>query len=148
MPNVNKSQLIEIILPGVATTGNQQTKIQFNDQPYLRFKKIQGVEVLNSSDMTLSPSNKTPISNAQMKGAYLTLYLNDPQNPANVGEWIQNVPFTLLHRIQNASNDPFIRSMFNLNDQVIYWEKCYISLPTAYGNIGDVSFLIQVYFKD
>jgi len=148
MPNVNKSQLIELILPGVATTGNQSTKIQFNDQPYLRFKKIQGVEVLNSSDMTLSPSNKTPISNAQMKGAYLTLYLNDPQNPANVGEWIQNVPFTILHRIQNASNDPFIRSMFNLNDVVIYWEKCYISLPAAYANTTDVSFLIQVYFKD
>jgi hypothetical protein len=148
MPNVNKSQLIEIILPGVATTGNQQTKIQFNDQPYLRFKKVQGVEVLNSADMTLSPSNKTPISNAQMKAAYLTLYLNDPQNPANVGEWIQNVPFSLLHRIQNAATDPFIRSMFNLNDQVIYWEKCYISLPVAYANTTDVSFLIQVYFKD
>jgi len=148
MPNVNKSQLIEIILPGVATTGNQQTKIQFNDQPYLRFKKVQGVEVLNSADMTLSPSNKTPISNAQMKAAYLTLYLNDPQNPANVGEWIQNVPFSLLHRIQNAANDPFVRSMFNLNDQVIYWEKCYISLPVAYANVTDVSFLIQVYFKD
>jgi hypothetical protein len=148
MPNVNKSQLIELILPGVAVTGNQQTKIQFPDQPYLRFKKIQGVEALNSNDMALSPANKTPISNTQMKGAYLTLYLNDPQNPANVGEWIQNVPFTLLHRIQNASSDPFVRSMFNLNDQVIYWEKCYISLPVAYANTTDVSFLIQVYFKD
>jgi hypothetical protein len=148
MPNVNKSQLIELILPGVAVSGNPSTKIQFPDQPYLRFKKIQGVEVLNSNDMTVSPSNKTPISTAQMKGAYLTLYLNDPQNPANVGEWIQNVPFTVLHRIQNASTDPFVRSMFNLNDQVIYWEKCYISLPTAYLNTTDVSFLIQVYFKD
>lgn len=148
MPNVNKSQLIELILPGVATTGNQSTKLQFADQPYLRFKKIQGIEVLNSNDMALSPSNKTPISNTQMKGAYLTLYLNDPQNPQNVGEWIQNVPFTILHRIQNASNDPFVRSMFNLNDQVIYWEKCYISLPVAYGNTTDVSFLLQVYFKD
>lgn len=148
MPNVNKSQLIELILPGVATTGNQSTKIQFLDQPYLRFKKIQGLEILNSNDMAVSPSNKTPISNTQMKGAFLTLYLNDPQNPANVGEWIQNVPFTILHRIQNAASDPFIRSMFNLNDQVIYWEKCYITLPTAYANTTDVSFLIQVYFKD
>lgn len=148
MPNVNKSQLIELILPGVAGTGNQSTKIQFPDQPYLRFKRITGVEILNSNDMAKSPSNKTPIDATQMKGAYLTLYLNDPQNPQNVGEWIQNVPFSILHRIQNASNDPFVRSMFNLNDQVIYWEKCYVSLPTAYGNVTDVSFLIQVYFKD
>ena len=148
MPNVNKSQLIELILPGVAVSGNQTTKIQFPDQPYLRFKKIQGIETLNSNDMALSPSNKTPISNTQMKGAYLTLYLNDPQNPQNVGEWIQNVPFTILHRIQNASNDPFVRSMFNLNDQVIYWEKCYVSLPVAYGNTTPISFIFYVYFKD
>ncbi len=148
MPNVNKSQLIEVILPGVATTGNQSTKIQFADQPYLRFKKVQAIEVLDSTDMTLSPTNKTPISAAQMKTSYLTLYLNDPSNPANVGEWIQNVPFTLLHRIQNAATDPFVRSMFHLDNQVIYWEKCYITLPVAFANTTDVSFLVQVYFKD
>ena len=148
MPNVNKSQLIEVILPGVASTGNQSTKIQFADQPYLRFKKVQAIEVLDVTDMTLSPTNKTPISAAQMKTSYLTLYLNDPSNPANVGEWIQNVPFTLLHRIQNASTDPFVRSMFHLDNQVIYWEKCYITLPVAFANTTDVSFLVQVYFKD
>jgi len=148
MPNVNKSQLIEVILSGVATTGNQSTKIQFADQPYLRFKKVQAIEVLDVTDMTLSPTNKTPISAAQMKTSYLTLYLNDPSNPANVGEWIQNVPFTLLHRIQNSATDPFVRSMFHLDNQVIYWEKCYITLPVAFANTTDVSFLVQVYFKD
>ena len=148
MPNVNKSQLIEIVLPGVATTGNQATKIQFPDQPYLRFKKIQGIETLSNNDMTLSPTNKTPLSTAQIKTCYLTLYLNDPANPANVGEWIQNVPFTILHRIQNSANDPFVRSMFHLDNQVIYWEKCYITLPVAFANTNDVSFLLQVYFKD
>ena len=148
MPNVNKSQLIEIVLPGVATTGNQATKIQFPDQPYLRFKKIQGIETLSNNDMTLSPTNKTPLTTAQLKTCYLTLYLNDPANPSNVGEWIQNVPFTILHRIQNSANDPFVRSMFHLDNQVIYWEKCYITLPVAFANTADVSFLLQVYFKD
>ena len=107
MPNVNKSQLIEIVLPGVATTGNQATKIQFPDQPYLRFKKIQGIETLSNNDMTLSPTNKTPLTTAQLKTCYLTLYLNDPANPSNVGEWIQNVPFTILHRIQNSALTSF-----------------------------------------
>jgi len=109
---------------------------------------VQAIEVLDSTDMTLSHTNKTPISAAQMKTSYLTLYLNDPSNPANVGEWIQNVPFTLLHRIQNAATDPFVRSMFHLDNQVIYWEKCYITLPVAFANTTDVSFLVQVYFKD
>lgn len=148
MPNVNKSQLIELVQVGVASTGNQTTKIQFPDQPYLRFKNIQGIEILNVTDMSLTPSGRTPISAAQMKTAFITLYLNDPANPKNVGEWIQNVPFTLLHRVQNASTDPFVRSMFHLQDQVIYWEKCYITLGAPFGNNTDVSFLIQVYFKN
>mgnify|MGYP006267747439 CR=1 FL=1 len=148
MPNVNKSQLIEVVLPGVAAPGNPSTKVQFPDQPYLRFKKIQGIEVLNQNDMTASPSNKTPIDNNQMRKAYLTLYLNDVNNPKNVGEWIQNVPFTILHRIQNASSDPFVRSMFHLDNQVIYWEKCYITLASPLLNTTDVSFLLNVYFKD
>ena len=147
MPKVIKSQLIELINQGVAGSGNGATKIQFADQPYLRNKQITGIEILNNDDMSATPSNRTPITNAQMQKSYLTLYLNDPMNPKSVGEWIQNVPFTLLHRIQNASNDPFIRDMFNLADQVIYWEKCYITLSTAFNNTTDVSFLLNVYFK-
>jgi hypothetical protein len=147
MPNVNKSQLIEVVLPGIAG-GNQSTKLQFPDQPYLRFKKIQGIEVLTNNDMSASPTNKTPITTAQTKISYLTLYLNDVNNPKNVGEWIQNVPFAILHRIQNSANDPFVRSMFHLDNQVIYWEKCYITLSAPFVNTNDVSFLLQIYFKD
>ncbi len=141
-----KSQLIEVILPGVAG-GNQTTKIQFPDQPYLRNVNTLGIEVINVNDMTLSPSNKTPLSTAQMKAAYLTLYLNDIDNPQDVGEWIQNIPLAILHRVQNGSNDPFVRPPFELSGQRIYWEKCYITLPAAFANVADVSFLFNVYFK-
>lgn len=147
MPKIQKSQLIELISPGVAAPGNQATKIQFQDQPYLRGKSIQSIEIINSSDMSASPTNNTPISNAQMQQSYLTLYLNDPSNPKNVGEWIQNVPFTLLHRVQNASNNPFVRQLFELEGMVIYWEKCYISLAAPFGNTANVSFLFNVTFK-
>ena len=147
MPKVKKSQLIELILPGVAGAGHLSAKLQFNDQPYLRGKRITGLEVLTVNDMTISPSNRTPISVAQMKTSFLTLYLNDPQNEKNVGEWIQDVPLTLLHRIQNAASDPFARQMFELVGQVIYWEKCYLTLPTPFANTTDISFLIQVYFE-
>lgn len=141
-----KSQLIEVILPGVAG-GNQTTKIQFPDQPYLRNVQTLGLEIITNNDMTASPSNRTPVTTAQMKTSYLTLYLNDPDNPQDVGEWIQNVPFALMHRIQNAATDPFVRPVYELVGQRIYWEKCYITLPVAFANVTDVSFLIQVYFK-
>jgi hypothetical protein len=147
MPKVYKSQLVELINPGISG-GNTATRIQFNDLPYLRKKRITGIEILTSSDMSASPTNGTPISAAQMEKSYLTLYLNDANNPENVGEWIQNVPFTLLHRVQNGSADPFVRQMFELVGQVIYWEKCYITLSTAFANTTNVSFLLQVYFKD
>lgn len=146
MPKVFKSQLIEVVLPGIAG-GNQSTKVQFPDQPYLRYKGITGIEVINNGDMTLSPSGKTPVSNAQMRTSYLTLYLNEVDNPKNTGEWIQNVPFTLLHRVQNAATDPFARQAYELQGQVIYWEKCYITFPVAFANTADISFLFNVYFK-
>jgi hypothetical protein len=144
MPKVYKSQLVEQVYP----QGASLTKVQLNDQPYLRQKQIYGIEVINVSDMTLSPTNLTPLTNAQMKTAYLTLYLNDVGNPANVGEWIQQVPFTLMHRVQNAATDPFVRQMFELNGQVIYWEKCYVTFPVALvATSAPISILFNVYFK-
>ncbi len=144
---VIKSQLIEVVLPGVAVTGNAATKIQFPDQPYLRNVSTLGIEIFTVNDMSLSPSNRVPLSAAQMKTAYLTLYLNDPENPADVGEWIQNVPFSVLHRTQNSATDPFVRFPYELAGQRIYWEKCYVTLPVAFANTADVSFLFNVYFK-
>ena len=135
-----------MVLPGIAG-GNQTTKIQFPDQPYLRNVQTLGIEILTVNDMTLSPSNRAPVSTAQMKTAYLTLYLNDVDNPQDVGEWVQNVPFALMHRVQNSTPDPFVRPVYELAGQRIYWEKCYITLPVAYANTADVSFLLQVYFK-
>jgi hypothetical protein len=160
MPKVSKSQLVELVVPGVAG-GNNQTKIQFNDQPYLRGKIITGVEILTSNDCSASPTGKTVISGAQMLKSFLTLYLDDMRGSKNVGEWIQNVPFALMHRVQNnvipatalpaapgvQYFDPYVRGMYEIDSQVIYWEKCYVSLSSAFANTTDVSFLFNVYFK-
>jgi len=143
MPSVIKSQLIELVNQG----GSTATKLQFQDQPYLRQKQITGIEILTVNDMATSPTNNSVITTAQMQKSYLTLYLNDPGNPQNVGEWIQNVPLALLHRVQNASNDPFVRKAYDLVGQVIYWEKCYLTFSSSLGNTLDVSFLFNVYFK-
>jgi hypothetical protein len=143
MPSVIKSQLVELVNPANSTA----TKLQFFDLPYLRFKQITGIEVLNVNDASKSPTNKDVVTNAQMIKSYLTLYLNDPSNPSNVGEWIQQVPLSVLHRIQNSSNDPFVRQGYNLVGQTIYWEKCFINFASSLGNTSDVSFLFNVYFK-
>jgi hypothetical protein len=143
MPSVIKSQLVELVNPANSTA----TKLQFFDLPYLRFKQITGIEVLNVNDASKSPTNKDVVTNAQMIKSYLTLYLNDPSNPNNVGEWIQQVPLSLMHRVQNASTDPFVRQGYNLVGQTIYWEKCFLNFASSLGNTSDVSFLFNVYFK-
>jgi hypothetical protein len=143
MPKVFKSQLVENIYPAGAAI----TKLQFQDQPYLRNKQIFGVELIVSGDMLKSPTNNDLITTADSQIAYLTLYLNDPTNPSNVGEWIQNVPLTLLHRTQNAATDPFVRQMYDLVGQVVYWEKCYITFATALSPANPVSICLNVYFK-
>ena len=143
MPKVFRSQLIETIYP----QGAQITKLQFQDQPYLRGKQILAIEVLNNDDMSASPTNNAPITNAQALTTFLTLYLTDSTNPNNVGEWIQNVPFTLMHRIQNTAADPFVRQMFDMTGQVVYWEKCYWSFSAPLTAAAPISLLINVYFK-
>lgn len=143
MPSVIKSQLIELIFPANSTA----TKFQFNDQPYLRNKQITGIEAFNANDVSGSPSGNTVITAAQLQSSYITLYLNDPGNPQNVGEWIQNVPLSILHRVQNASNDPFVRKAYDLVGQVIYWEKCFLTFSQPLGNNANISFLFNVYFK-
>lgn len=143
MPSVIKSQLIELIFPANSTA----TKFQFNDQPYLRNKQITGIEAFNTNDVNKSPSGNNVIDDGQLRSAYITLYLNDPGNPQNVGEWIQNVPLTILHRVQNAQNDAFVRKAYDLVGQVIYWEKCFLTFSQPLGNNANISFLFNVYFK-
>lgn len=157
MPKVFKSQLIEVVNTGIAG-GNTATRLQFQDFPYLRGRQIFGIEVLNNQDMSFSPTGKALPTPAQAAVSYLTLYLDDlAQGAKNVGEWIQNVPFASMHRIQNSYADtttfnktlssPFVRQMFEMTGQIVYWEKCYLSFASALSNTTDVSFCFIVYFK-
>lgn len=143
-----KFQLIEVVNPGVAGAGNTAVRFQFPDQPYLRNKPLFGLEFFCGGDITTTPSGNTPTTLAQMKLGYLTLYLSDPDRPADLGEWVQLVPLSRLHNIQNAAADTFSRMPFNLVGQVIQWEKCYITLATAYANTANVSFLFGAYFAE
>jgi hypothetical protein len=150
MPKVYKSQLIEVIQPANSTA----TKLQFQDFPYLRGRQIYGIEVFNKFDMSTSPTGKTLPSTTQAAATYLTLYLDDRNEGAkNVGEWIQNVPFAALHRVQNQDTttpyltSPFVRQMFELTGQIIYWEKCFLNFGSWTGVANDVSFCFNVYFK-
>lgn len=143
---VNKSQLIEVKVFGIAS-GNTQTNIQFQDQPYLRNKKITGIETVYQTECPVTLTGAQTASNADAIKGFLTLYTNDILNPTSVGEWIQNVPLALLHKVQNQASDAFVRNPYLLIGQTIIWDKCFIRLTTALNNTTDVSFLFNVYFE-
>lgn len=144
MPKVYKSQLIEIIQPANST----QTKLQFQDFPYLRGRQITGIESYSADDMSVSPTGKAPCTAAQMQKAYLTLYLDDQaQGAKNVGEWIQNIPLVSLHRTQTTTASPFVRQAFEMTNQIVYWEKCFFNFGSWSAVGTDVSFMLTVYFK-
>ena len=84
-----------------------------------------------------------------MEKSYLTLYLNNPDDPSGeMGQWIQLVPFPILHRIQNAANDPFVRFPFMMAGQVVSWDKCQIQFAEALTPGANVAFLLNIYFTD
>jgi hypothetical protein len=149
MFRVKKSQLVELKVFGVSG-GNTGTRFQFQDQPYLRFKPITGLETFNVVDIPLSPTGATVVSAAQLITGYLTLYVNDVDDPSSVGEWIQNVPLTILKRTQDQTAGviaPFVRQPFLMAGQTILWDKSYVTLTSALSNTTDLSFLFNVYFE-
>lgn len=141
-PAFKKSQLIEVVIPPNSTT----TNIPFPDQPYLRGAQIWAIEVVNGNDMALSPQNNAPMTSAQMMQAYLSIYLNDPDKSNSLGLWNQLIPFTDLHRIQNASADPFVRDGYKMVGQTVSWDKTQIITPVPFGNTGVMSILFNISF--
>ena len=89
--------------------------------------------------MLLSPA-------VAMQNGFLTLYIDDASSPPVLGkgEFMQQVPLVDLHTVQNTSNDPFERQPFQLQGQVVSWDKCYINLGAAIANTVNNSFLFLV----
>ena len=148
MLRIKKSQLVELKVFGVATTGNTGTRFQFQDQPYLRFKSIVGIDTYNNSDVPTSPTGASVITPAQLITGFLTLYINDVDNPSSVGEWMQNIPLVMMHRVGSpTTSNVFVFDPMLMAGQTIIWDKSYVTLSTPLANTTDKSFLFNVYFQ-
>jgi hypothetical protein len=161
-----KTQLVELLVQGVASTGNNNTRFYFNDQPFLRSKNIVSLETYFAEDSQgigesggmLAPSNTLAVAAAVGTSAYLTLYGNDPETPpvnptsgqtkapggvVAQGEWIQQFPLVSLHRINNG-NSAFVFAKETFIQRIIIWEKSYITIPVAGAFTDNFSFLFNV----
>jgi hypothetical protein len=119
---VKRFQSVEISVP----TSSSLTKFFFPDQPQLRGAKIQGIQIYTPTALTKTPlTGSTPVTLADMKQSYLTLYQGDLQI-------VLNLPILNFNGISDLTS-PFVYNLPEMNDIDISWTKSYISTSTALG---------------
>jgi hypothetical protein len=137
---VNKFELVEISVPGVASTGQTGTRWNFPDLPKLRYTSLQALQVFSIATLTIAPSGQALASTAILQKSYLVLYSNDRQDN-------YNVPLLSLNPIQDASNTPFQRGLYEFSGQKATWDKSYISIASAPANTTNFSFVFGIYYN-
>jgi len=130
-----KFEFVEVIIPA----GSTATRFNFPDLPKLRYTSLQAMESYSIDDISITPTQQTPISTAEMQTAFLVLYADERQD-------LYRIPLITLHRTQNSANSPFVRSLFEFVGQKVTWDKCYIEFGTAPAPVGQLSIPFAVYY--
>ena len=133
-----KYEFVEVIVPGVASTGQTGTIWNFPDLPKLRYTSLLAVSAYTGSNITVTPSGNTPMTIAIMQKSFLVLYSDDRQD-------LYRIPLTDLNRTQ-ASTDPFVRQLFEFKGQKITWDKSYIQIGSAPANTTNLSFCFGIHY--
>jgi hypothetical protein len=137
----NKTQLIEVIIPASTTA----TRFNIPDQPQLRDKRTLSIEVFNADDVTVSPSNNAVVIGGNLERSFLTLYINEATGES--GEYIQNIPMTVLRRVAGSSNAfGFVYDLPEFNGNIIDWSKSYITCQGGTWS-SQLSYLINVNYQ-
>lgn len=127
-----RTQVIEVPI----ISGGSNTK--FPDQPQLDNAIVFAFEIFTGNDISVSPlTGSTMAALTDIQKANLLLV----QGNENKG---QNIPLLSLHQMQNASNDPFVRSLPRWNGLFVSWTKCYVNTFTGWSANGTIVF--QVYY--
>ena len=136
-----KYELVELLVPGVAVTGNTGTQFSFPDLPKLRYTSTLALESWAVDTLVVSPNNVALPTAAIMQKSYLVLYSNERQD-------LYRIPLISLIRTQatTSASAPFVRAMFELQGQKITWDKSYIQCSSAPANTANFSFCLGVYY--
>ncbi len=135
-----KYELIELVVPGVVAPGQTQTRWNFPDLPKLRYTALQAISLFTPGSVTLSPLQNVLLNIGVIQKSYLVLYANDRTD-------LYRIPLVELNRVQNNAADPFVRGLFEFNNQKVTWEKSYIEIASSPANTVNSSFLLGVYYS-
>jgi hypothetical protein len=135
MIRIDRFEEVEISVP----SGSTLTRFYFPDLPNLRNAKITAIQVYTAGTITATPlTGSTPVTTADLKKSFLTLYEGDLQ-------LIYNTPMLGLNNIVNSAADPYSFELPAINGITISWVKSYVVLPTALATTG-VAYSFGVYY--
>ena len=120
-------------------SGSTAVRYSFPDLPKLRYTALQAITAYTTNSLTYCPSGNAVVNQTIMKTAYLVLYANERQD-------LYRIPLVELNRIQNASTDPFVRSLWETNNQKVTWDKSYVELSSVPTFSSAQSFAFGVYY--
>ncbi|MFY7935853.1 MAG: hypothetical protein ACOVOQ_00640 [Flavobacterium sp.] len=136
MIRISRFEAVEIPVP----SGSTLTRFYFPDLPNLRNAKITSIQVYTAGTITATPlTGSTPVTTADLKKSYLTLYSGDLQ-------LVYNVPMLTFNNIANSATDPYVFELPVVNGITISWVKSYVVLPTALATTG-VAYSFGVYYE-
>jgi len=137
MIRIEKFEAIEVSVPN----GSTLTRFQFPDVPQLRNAKISAIQVYTAGSITATPlTGSTPVTTADLKKSFLTLYQGDQQ-------LIYSLPLISLNNmVTGATPDPYTFELPAINGLTISWTKSYISLPSALATTN-VAYSFGVYYN-
>jgi hypothetical protein len=131
---IKRFEAVEIPVPN----GSTLTRFYFPDLPQLRNAKIEAVQVYVAGAISATPlTGSTPVTLADAKKSFLTLYQGDLQ-------LIYNIPLVGLIDINDGAS-PFVFQLPSMNDIDISWTKSFVSLPTALATTN-VAYSFGVYY--
>jgi hypothetical protein len=131
---IKRFEAVEISVP----SGSTLTRFYFPDLPQLRNAKIEAVQVYVAGAISATPlTGSTPVTLADAKKSFLTLYQGDLQ-------LIYNIPLVGLIDI-NDGTSPYVFQLPSMNDIDISWTKSFVSLPTALATTN-VAYSFGVYY--
>ena len=131
---IKRFESVEISVPN----GSTLTRFYFPDLPQLRMAKIEAIQVYVAGAISATPlTGSTPVTLADAKKSFLTLYQGDLQ-------LIYNIPILALNNLQEGTT-PFVFELPGMNDIDISWTKSFISLPSALATTN-VAYSFGVYY--
>jgi len=132
---VARFESVEISVPN----GSLLTRFPFPDLPNLRNSKIDRIVFYTAGTISATPlTGSTPVTTADMKKSFVTLYEGDLQ-------LIYQLPILEFNNIVNSATDPYQNDPLDINGITISWTKSYISLPTALSTTN-VAYSIGIFY--